>query len=135
MRSFYPLVAAACLLAAPLASAAQCGPQGKVNITAQREAMGAAPSGRVSTGTQLADEVAGSYALSNGHRLDLIHLDERLVAEFDKRRRVQLEEVGPHLFASRGGDVEMAWMPGQRTDTILLTYPADSQGRFRRSCS
>lgn len=135
MRSYYPLVAAACLLAAPLASAAQCGAQGKVNITAQREAMGAAPSGRISTGIQLADEVVGSYALSNGHRLDLIHLDERLIAEFDKRRRVQLEEVGPHLFASRSGDVEMAWMPGQRTDTILLSYPADDQGRLRRSCS
>ncbi len=134
MRSFYPLAAAACLLAAPLASAAQCGPQGKVNITAQREAMGA-PGGPISTGTQLADEVVGSYALSNGHRLDLIHLDQRLIAEFDKRRRVQLEEVGPHLFASRGGDVEMAWMPGQRTDTILLSYPADDQGRLRRSCS
>jgi len=134
MRSFYPLVAAALLLAAPLASAVQCGPQGKVNITAQREAMGA-PDARISTGTQLADEVVGSYALSNGHRLDLIHLDERLIAEFDKRRRVQLEEGGPHLFASRSGDVEMAWMPGQRTDTILLSYPADNQGRLRHSCS
>lgn len=100
--------------------------QGKVNITAQRDAMGA-PSGRFSTGKQLADEVVGSYALSNGHRLDLIHLDER--------RRVQPDEVGPHLFASREGDVEMAWMPGQRADTILLSYPADSQGRLRRSCS
>ncbi|MFN3792771.1 hypothetical protein [Massilia sp.] len=134
MRSYHLLVAAALLLAAPLAAAAQCSPQGKVNITAQREAMGA-PSGRISTGTQLADEVAGSYALSNGHRLDLIHLDQRLIAEFDKRRRVQLEEVGPHLFASRSGDVEMAWMPGQRADTILLSYPADDQGRLRRSCS
>lgn len=137
MRSIYPLVAAACLLAAPFASAAQCGPQGRVDITAQRAAMGPAPAGRVSTGTQLADEVAGSYALSNGRRLDLIHLDERLVAEFDKRRRVELEEVGPHLFASRAGEVRMAWMPGQRTDTILLSYPADSRGRLRlaRSCS
>lgn len=134
MRSYHLLVAAALLLAAPLAAAVQCSAQGKVNITAQREAMGA-PSGGISTGTQLADEVVGSYALSNGHRLDLIHLDERLIAEFDKRRRVQLEEVGPHLFASRSGDVEMAWMPGQRTDTILLSYPADNQGRLRRSCS
>lgn len=135
MRSLFPLVAAACLLAAPLASGAQCSPQGKVNITAQREAMGAAPTGRISTGRQLADEVVGSYALSNGHRLDLISLDERLIAEFDKRRRVQLEEVGPHLFASRSGDVELAWMPGQRADFILMSYPADSQGRLKRSCS
>ena len=134
MRSYHLLVAAACLLAAPLASAAQCGPRGMVSITAQREAMGV-PSGRIATGTQLADEVVGSYALSNGHRLDLIHLDERLIAEFDKRRQVHLEEVGPHLFASRTGDVQMAWMRGERTDTILLSYPADSEGRLRRSCS
>ena len=135
MRSYYPLVAAACLLAAPFASAAQCVPQGKVNIIAQRDAMGPPPSGRISTGQQLADEVAGPYALSNGRRLDLIHLDERLIAEFDKRRRVELEQVGPHLFASRGRDVELAWMPGQRADTILLSYPADSKGRLKRSCS
>lgn len=135
MRSLYPLIAAACLLAAPLASAAQCGAQGRVDVTAQRAAMGAAPSGPVSTGGQLVDEVIGSYALSNGHRLDLFQLDERLVAEFDKRRRVRLEEVGPHLFASREGDVQMAWMPGQRTDAILLSYPADGQGRLKRSCS
>lgn len=133
MRSYHPLVAAACLLAAPLASAAPCGGQGMVNITAQRGAMGA-PGANFSTGTELAAEVVGSYALSNGHTLRLFDLDQQLYAEFDNRRRVRLEEVGPHAFASRQRNVQLLWMPGGRTDTILLSYPADSEGRFQYSC-
>ena len=131
MRSLYSLAAAACLLAAPCASAAQCGGQGMVNVTAQRSA---AAAGVISTGDQLASEVVGTYALSNGRRLELLGLDQQLYAEFDNWRRVRLEEVGPHLFASRAGDVRMRWMPDQRSDTILLSYPADSKGRLRRSC-
>lgn len=135
MRCFYPLVAAACLLAAPLASAAPCDAPGTVNVFAQRSAAAASAGGVVSTGTQLVDEVEGSYLLSNGRWLALIDLDQRLYAEFDHWRRVQLQEVGPHLFASREGDVQMTWMPDRRADTILLSYPADSRGRLRRGCS
>ncbi len=134
MRTLTPLLAAACLLAAPFASAAQCGAQGKVSVTAQRDAEAA---GRqfTSTGAQLASEVEGSYALSNGRRLELIDLDQRLVADFGKWSRVELAEVGPHRFVSRGGNVEMTYMPGRRTDSILLSYPADSKGRLARGCS
>ncbi|MCC2956589.1 hypothetical protein LK542_13295 [Massilia sp. IC2-477] len=134
MRSIYPLVAAACLLAAPLASAAQCGPGGKVNVTAQRATV-AGPNGFIATGAQLASEVEGSYALSNGRRLELIDLDQQVYADFGKWSRVRLDEVGPHRFASREGDVQMTWLPGERTDTIVLSYPADSRGRFKRGCS
>ena len=70
MRTFYPLLAAACLLAAPFASAAQCG-QGTVNVTGQRGGPGTGSAFTV-TGTQLANEVEGAYALSNGRRLDLV---------------------------------------------------------------
>jgi hypothetical protein len=135
MRTLYPLVAAACLLAAPHASAAQCGAHGKVNITAQRDAAGATPGGFISTGAQLADEVEGTYALSNGRRLELLDIDQQIYADFGKWSRIQLQEVGPHRFASRGGDVQMTWVPGQRTDTILLSYPADSRGRLAPGCS
>jgi hypothetical protein len=134
MRTLYPLVAAACLLAAPLASAAQCGAQGKVKVSAQRSAAGA-PGAFVATGAQLADSVKGTYGLSNGRRLELIDLDERVYADFGKWSRVALNEVGPNQFASREGDVQMTWVPGQRTDTILLSYPADSKGRLKRGCS
>lgn len=134
MRNLYPLIAAACLLAAPLASAAQCGAQGKVSVTARRGTPGA-PGAFVATGAQLADAVKGTYALSNGRRLELVELDERVYADFGKWSRVALDEVGPQQFASREGDVQMTWVPGPRTDTILLSYPADSKGRLKRGCS
>lgn len=134
MRSSTLFVAAACLLATPLASAMLCSAQGQVNIVAQRSPTGG-DSSFISTGAQLIDEVEGSYRLSNGRWLTLVDLDQRIYAEFDEWRRVQLQEVGPHRFASREGDVQMVWMPEQRADTILLSYPADSRGRLQRSCS
>jgi len=131
MRIQIPLVAAACLLAAPLACAGQCAGQAQVNVAAQRSSA-APPSGFIATGAQLAAEVEGSYALSNGRRLDLLDIDQRVYADFGKWSRVQLDEVGPHRFASREGDVQLTWLPGERTDTILLSYPADSRGRLKR---
>ena len=134
MRVLSPLVAAACLLAAPFVSAAQCGPgQGRVDVTAQRAAV-AGPNGFIATGAQLADEVEGTYALSNGRRLELIDLDQQVVADFGKWSRVRLDEVGPHRFASREGDVTLTWLPGERLDTIVLSYPADSRGQLQRGC-
>ncbi len=134
MRYAPMLLAAACLLAAPLASAAQCGAQGKVSVTGQRGGAGDAGT-YVATGAQLASAVEGSYSLSNGRRLDLVDLDQRVLADFDKRTRVALNEVGTNRFASREGDVQMTYQPGERTDNIRLSYPADSKGRIKRGCS
>ncbi len=132
MRTLSTLIAAACLLAAPLAGAAQCG-QGTVNVTAQRGGPGTGGAFTV-TGTQLASEVEGAYALSNGRRLELLHLDQTIYADFERWQRVRLEEVGTHRFASREGDIQMTWVPGQRTDSILLSYPANGRGELMRSC-
>lgn len=134
MRSLHPLIAAACLVAAPLASAAQCGAGDMVMLVAQREGAGGA-GGFVSTGAQLSAEVAGHYALSNDRRLELSDLQHDVLATFDNQRQVYLEEVGPHHYASYRGDVQLIWMPGGRADTILLSYPADGKGRFKRGCS
>ena len=132
MRLSCSMLAAACLLAAPLASAAQCG-QGTVNVTAQRGGPGTGSAFTVS-GTQLASEVEGAYSLSNGRRLELVHLDQGIYADFERWQRVRLEEIGTHRFASRQGDIQMTWVPGQRTDQIFLSYPADSRGQLKRSC-
>jgi len=134
MRSLHLLIAAACLLAAPAASAGQCGAGGTVELLAQREGAGGS-GGFISTGAQLSAEVAGFYALSNGHRLELSDLQHDVQATFDNDRQVYLEEVGPHHYASHRGDVQLIWMPGGRADTILLSYPADGKGRFKRGCS
>ncbi|NNG22961.1 hypothetical protein [Telluria aromaticivorans] len=132
MRTLYTLVAAACLLAAPLASTAQCG-QGTANVTGQRGGPGTGGAFKV-TGTQLANEVEGAYALSNGRRLALLHLDQAIYADFERWQRVRLEEVGTHRVASREGDIQMTWVPGQRTDSILLSYPGNGRGELKRSC-
>jgi hypothetical protein len=121
------------MLAAPFATAAQCGAQGRIKVSAQHSAVGGG-AGFIATGAQLASEVEGSYALSNGRRLELVDVDHGLAADFDRWTRVELDEIGPHRFASREGDIEMTWVPGPRTDTILLSYPADSKGRLKRSC-
>ncbi|MDK6078766.1 hypothetical protein [Massilia varians] len=134
MRCLHPLVAAACLLAAPLASAVQCGAGSMVNLVAQREGA-SGPGGFISTGAQLSAEVAGIYALSNGRRLELSDLQHDVQATFDNNRQVYLEEVGPHHYAPHRGDVQLIWMPEGRADTILLSYPADGKGRFKRGCS
>ena len=132
MRKFYPLLAAACLLAAPFASAAQCG-QGTVNVTGQRGGPGTGSAYTV-TGTQLANEVEGAYALSNGRRLDLVYLDQAVYADFERWQRVRLEEIGTHRFASRDGDIQMTWVPDARTGRIYLSYPGNGRGELKRSC-
>lgn len=132
MRICYPLLAAACLLGAPIASAAQCG-QGTVNVMGQRGGPGTGSAYTV-TGTQLATEVEGAYALSNGRRLDLVYLDQAIYADFERRQRVRLDEVGTHRFASRGGDVQMTWAPDARSDRIYLSYPSNGRGELQRSC-
>ena len=125
MRKFSLLFVAACLLAAPVASAADCSR--KVSRAALAETArqpGALP---LSGG-----DVRGLYALSNGQRLKLLDFYGDLVAVFDGRGPVRLEEVGANRFASRERDVELSWEP--RTATIRLQYPADSQGLLLRAC-
>jgi len=127
MRTFNLLVAAASLLAAPIASGAACS--GKVPRTVL--APEALQAGFV---TPLGGEVRGLYALSNGQRVRLLRHDEDLVAVFDRRQLVRLEDAGANRFVSREGDVELTWRPAPAEDTILLRYPADSQGRLLRAC-
>ena len=127
MRKFSVLFATACLLAAPIASAADCS--GKV--TRAGLAHEASQPGIVSP---LGGEVRGLYALSNGQRVRLVNHYEDLVAVFDQQQMVRLEEAGANRYVSREGDVELSWMPAPREDTILLRYPADSQGRLARAC-
>lgn len=134
MRALSMFISAACVLAAPSALAQQCeGSQ--VSVSAQRGAADVGAGGEfTSTGGQLIDDVEGAYALSNGRRLDLIDIDDRLYADFG-RRRIELREVGPQRFASRGGDVQMSWAPGRYRDRIVLSYPADSEGHFAHGCT
>ena len=134
MRTCSLFVAAACMLAAPFASAGRCPGLDKVNVTASRADI-AGPGGFISTGAQLASELEGTYALSNGVRMEVILLDQRIYAEWGKWSRVELEEVGPHQLASPEGDVHLTYMPNKKNGSIVMSYPADKKGRLKRYCS
>lgn len=124
MRKFIMPIAAACLLAAPFASAAECS--GKVSRAALAQDAGiVSPFGA---------DVRGSYVLSNGHRVRLVDHYGDLVAVFDRRQLVRLDEAGANRFVSPEGDVELRWRPSPQEDTIELRYPADSEGRLLRAC-
>lgn len=127
MRKSIPLVAAACLLAAPFASSVECS--GKVSRAAL-----AHEARQVGIVSPFGAEVRGIYALSNGQRVRLVNHYEDLVAVFDRQQLVRLEEVGANRYVSREGDVELSWRPSPQEDTIVLRYPADSQGRLMRAC-
>ncbi len=129
MRTSPMLAAAACLLAAPFSSpyagAAECS--GKVPRVALVD-----QGGRHDLVSPWGGEIQGMYALSNGRRLKLFNHYGSLVAVFDQRQLVRLEEVGANRYASREGDVELSWEP--RQDVIRLNYPADGAGRLLRAC-
>ena len=123
MRKFIMPIAAACLLAAPFVAKAECSrPVSRLALVdASRQA--ASPMG---------GSVHGLYTLSNGQRLRLIDHYGDLVAIFEGRQLVRLEEAGLNRYASREGDVQLSWAP--REGAIQLDYQADSQGRLQRSC-
>ena len=125
MQKLCLLFAAACLLAAPIASAADCC--GKVSRAALAD-----PARQPGAVSFVDDDVRGVYSLSNGERLKLLDYYGDLVAVFEQRRPVRLEEVGANRFASRERDVALRWEP--QTGAIQLQYPADSQGRLLRAC-
>lgn len=123
MRKFIMPIAAACLLAAPFVAKAECSrPVSRLALVdASRQA--ASPMG---------GSVHGLYTLSNGQRLRLIDHYGDLVAIFEGRQLVRLEEAGLNRYVSREGDVQLSWAP--REGAIQLDYQADSQGRLQRSC-
>jgi hypothetical protein len=123
MRKFNLLVAAACLLAAPFVSRAECSrPVSRLALydAARQHA------------SPMANEVYGTYSLSNGQKLRLINYYGDLVAIFDGRQLVRMEELGANRYASHEGDVQLSWAPGE--DSIQVNYTADSQGHVVRRC-
>lgn len=123
MRKSILLVAAAWLLAAPLVSSAEC------SRPVSRLALYDAARQYVSPMT---NEVYGLYSLSNGQKLRLINHYGDLVAIFDGRQLVRLEELGANRYASHEGDVQLNWAPSE--DSIQVNYTADSQGHMVRRC-
>ena len=100
------------------------------NLIAAASAAGvvAAPSAEV------LDAIDGAYRLSNGQKLDLDSIDQQVVADFGRRHQVPLVATGPERFESRDGLVRVRYEADERTERIVVSYPADQQGRYVDAC-
>ena len=81
---------------------------------------------------QLLDQMEGHYQLSNGQRVKLHRVQERLWIEFRPRRDVALERIGENRFTSRDGSVDLSYQPDSQQ--ISMRYPTDGRGHFVRAC-
>lgn len=131
-------------LAAMAAGSSFCFPSHAGAAVLEAEAQ-AIPAGSVPCASLLAiqpvrvkadmlETVSGTYRLSNGVRLQLGQLNDRLVADFGRRPRVVLLPTGEGQFTSRDGQVTLRYLDDARGERIVVTYPADARGRYRRTC-
>lgn len=88
----------------------------------------------VAPSTEVMSVIDGAYRLSNGRRLDLSSLDQRLVADFGRAREVPLVAVAPDRFESSDGTVKLSYQARGREEWIVVSYPADSRGRYVDVC-
>ena len=80
----------------------------------------------------LLDQMEGKYQLSNGQRVTLHRVHQRLWIDFGRRRDIPLDHVGQTRFTSRDGSVDLSFRPD--SEQISMRYPADARGRFVRAC-
>ena len=92
------------------------------------------PPQRVAPSAEVLDSIDGAYRLSNGQKLELDSIDQQVVADFDRRHQVPLVATGPERFESRDGLVWVRYEGDERTERIVVSYPADQQGRYVDAC-
>lgn len=92
------------------------------------------PPQRVTPSAEVLDSIDGAYRLSNGQKLELDSIDQQVVADFGRRHQVPLVATGPERFESRDGLVWVRYEADERTERIVVSYPADQQGRYVDAC-
>lgn len=92
------------------------------------------PPQRVTPSAEVLDSIDGAYRLSNGQKLELDSIDQQVVADFGRRHQVPLVATGPERFESRDGLVWVRYEADERTERIVVSYPADSRGRYVDVC-
>lgn len=92
------------------------------------------PPQRVTPSAEVLDSIDGAYRLSNGQKLELDSIDQQVVADFGRRHQVPLVATGPERFESRDGLVWVRYEADERTERIVVSYPADPQGRYVDAC-
>jgi len=88
----------------------------------------------VAPDSEVLGAIDGAYRLSNGQKLGLASLDERVVADFGRWHQIPLVAVGPARFESRDGLVRLRYESDERVDRIIVSYPADRRGRYVNVC-
>ena len=92
------------------------------------------PPQRVTPSAEALDSIDGAYRLSNGQKLELDSIDQQVVADFGHRHQVPLVATGPERFESRDGLVRVRYEADENTERIVVSYPADQQGRYVDAC-
>lgn len=137
MRTILPAAAAACLVvslgAAPVA-AAPALQELQVPVASISCARLGPPPQPVAPAAEVLDSIDGAYRLSNGQKLELASLDQRVVADFGRWHQIPLVATAPDRFESRDGLVWLRYEADARTERIVVSYPADRRGRYVSAC-
>lgn len=72
-----------------------------------------------------AQQIAGSYAMSNGWRLKVRPADRHIDATIDNQKPMRLLAVSPDKFVSRDGNVTMEFNQGSQGDDMTMSYVPD----------
>lgn len=92
------------------------------------------PPQQVTPDGEVLDSIDGTYRLSNGQKLELAAQDQQVVADFGRWHHIPLVATGPDRFESRNGLVWVRYEADERTERIVVSYPADRRGRYVDAC-
>ena len=92
------------------------------------------PPEQVAPSAEVLDSIDGAYRLSNGQKLALASQAQQVVADFGRWHQIPLVATAPDRFESRNGLVWVRYEADERTERIVVSYPADPRGRYVDVC-
>jgi hypothetical protein len=126
MRSLPLALSASLLLLAPGAGAQTSNYPVNDDAAMSRVEVTAQPRTAFRIWDYQAEDVSGTYELSNGWRLKVQPARDGIVAQIDKQRRMHLVAQSPDRFVSRDGNVIMEFNKGDTRDDMMMSYvPSD----------
>ena len=75
--------------------------------------------------TDEAEQIAGSYAMSNGWRLKVEPGSRHILATIDRQKPMRLLALSRDKFVSRDGNVTMEFNQGSYGDDMTMSYVPD----------
>ena len=87
-----------------------------------------APAAPVFIHDGVAEQIRGTYGLSNGWRLKVEHVSRRYIdARIDNQKTMRLHAVSEDRFVARNGNVTMQFNQGESGDDMTLSYVPDAR--------